>query len=69
MPRRYIDCREMGGTCTVALSADNDTELMEAAVQHAVAHHGYQDSPDLRSKLGTMFHTGAPPEQVPHKAA
>ena len=69
MTRRYIDCREMGGPCTVALSADDDGELMAAAVEHAVKHHGYADTPELRSKLATMFKNGSPPEQVQKKAA
>jgi len=69
MTRQYIDCREMGPGCSVALSADTKEELMAAAVEHAVKHHGYQDSPDLRAKLGTMFRDGTPPEKVQPKAA
>ncbi|MGA0610587.1 DUF1059 domain-containing protein [Caldimonas sp. KR1-144] len=69
MTRKYIDCREMGGPCTVALSADSDDELMEAAVQHAVKSHGYSDSPELRKQLATMFKAGTPPEQAQKKAA
>ena len=42
MSRQYIDCREYPSemNCSVALSADNQQELLEAAVQHAVAGHG-----------------------------
>lgn len=69
MARQYIDCRELGPGCSVAISADTEKDLMEAAVEHAVKHHGYQDSPDLRAKLGSMFHTGTPPEKVQQKAA
>lgn len=69
MTRKYIDCREMGGPCTVALCADTDAELMEAAVQHAVKSHGYSDSPELREKLATMFKSGTPPEQAHKQAA
>jgi hypothetical protein len=38
MGRKFIDCREYPSemNCTVALSADSDEELLEAAVQHAV---------------------------------
>ena len=41
MTRKYIDCREVPSdmNCSVALSADSDDELLEAAVQHAVSVH------------------------------
>lgn len=63
MSRKYIDCREYPSemNCSVALSADNDKELLEAAVQHAVAVHGHTDSPDLRKQLASMFKPGTPP--------
>lgn len=63
MARQYIDCREFPSTmnCSVALSADNEKELLEAAVQHAVAVHGHTDSPDLRKQLASMFKPGTPP--------
>ena len=50
MSRQYIDCREFPSAmnCSVALSADSDKELFEAAVQHAVAVHGHADTPELR---------------------
>jgi predicted small metal-binding protein len=63
MSRQYIDCREYPSTmnCSVALSADSDKELLEAAVQHAVAIHGHTDSPDLRKQLASLFKPGTPP--------
>ena len=63
MSRQYIDCREFPSTmnCSVALSADNDKELLEAAVQHAVAVHGHTDSPELRKQLTSLFKPGTPP--------
>ena len=63
MTRKYIDCREFPSemNCTVALAADSDNELIEAAVQHAVAVHHHADSPELRSQLRTLFHEGTPP--------
>jgi len=63
MPRRYVDCREYPSemNCTVALSADSDDELLEAAVQHAVSVHKHKDSPELRKQLRGLFKTGAPP--------
>ncbi len=66
MSRQYIDCREFPSAmnCSVALSADSDKELLEAAVQHAVAVHGHTDTPELREQLASMFKQGTPPVQV-----
>lgn len=63
MTRKYIDCREFPGeiNCTIALAADTEEELMEAAVQHAVAVHGYTDSAELRQELKSCFRDGTPP--------
>jgi predicted small metal-binding protein len=43
--------------CTVAISADTKEELLDAAVQHAVAVHGHHDSPQLREELVKMIKT------------
>ena len=63
MPRKYIDCRAYPSdmNCTVALSADTEQELLEAAVQHAVAVHQHRDTPELRQQLKSMLKDGAPP--------
>jgi predicted small metal-binding protein len=60
MARYHIDCRDYPGdiACTVALSADTEDELLEAAVQHATAVHQYDDSPELRDELRKMFSPG-----------
>jgi len=60
--RKYIDCREMPSDlrCTVAIAADTEAELLEAAVQHAVAVHGHDDSPELRAAIRQGFHDGTP---------
>lgn len=59
MERKYIDCREYPSemNCTVMISADNEAELLEAAVQHAVAVHHEQDTPELRDELRKLFKT------------
>ena len=69
MTRKYIDCREFPSdmNCTVALSADSDKELMEAAVQHAVAIHQHQDTPELRAQLLQLFKVGTPPVEAPRR--
>lgn len=57
MGRKVIDCREFPEShCTVALSADNEDELVNAAVQHAVTVHGHQDTPELRQELRHLAH-------------
>jgi len=61
MGRKYVDCREFPSDihCTVAISADSEDELLEAAVQHAVSVHRHQDSPELRSLLKQHFRRAA----------
>lgn len=53
MARFYIDCRNhpSDSKCTVALAADSKEELLEAAVQHAVAVHGHEDTPEVRKLI------------------
>lgn len=62
MPRKFIDCREFPSemNCTLAISADSEKELLDAAVQHAVAVHGHQDTPEFRKQLKGIFKDGAP---------
>jgi len=70
MTRKYIDCREFPSemNCTIALSADSDQELLDAAVQHAVSVHKHTDSPELRAQLSALFHQGTPPVDSPRTA-
>jgi len=67
MGRRFIDCREFPSemNCSVALSADSEDELLEAAVQHAVAVHGHEDTPDLRDMIRSVMRDGTPPVEAP----
>jgi predicted small metal-binding protein len=57
MTRYAIDCRNYPSekNCSVALSADSRKELVEAAVQHSVAVHGHQDTPELRKQIDGMI--------------
>lgn len=68
MTRKYVDCREFPSdtNCTIALSADTDQELLEAAVQHAVAVHQHVDTPELRQQIMKLFKEGTPPIEHPH---
>lgn len=70
MTRMYIDCREFPSDshCSVALAADSSDELLEAAVQHAKAVHGHEDSPELRQQLSKLFKAGTPPVESPATA-
>ncbi|GIX27408.1 DUF1059 domain-containing protein [Pelomicrobium sp. G1] len=64
MSRKYVDCREYPSemNCTLALCADTEEELLEAAVRHAVAVHHHQTSPEFRQQLRQLFKNGTPPE-------
>jgi predicted small metal-binding protein len=62
MARVHIDCRDWPSemNCSVAIVADSEEELLEAAVQHATAVHKHQDSPEFRSQLRSAFKQGNP---------
>lgn len=62
MARKFIDCREYpsDSNCSIAISADTDAELVEAAAQHAVTVHQHADNEDLRTWLRSAIKEGAP---------
>ncbi len=70
MTRKYIDCREYpsDSNCSVAMSADSEKELLDAAVQHAVTVHQHKDTPELRGQLRQAFKDGTPPLHVGKQA-
>ena len=53
MARMFIDCRKVpsDAKCTISIAADDRQELIEAAVQHAIAVHGHSDSQELREMI------------------
>jgi predicted small metal-binding protein len=67
MTRKFIDCREFPSemNCTIALSADSEQELLEAAVQHAVTVHKHEDTPELRNQISQLMKEGTPPIERP----
>ena len=50
--RKTVDCRTMPSDagCSLAISGTEE-EVVRAAVDHAVASHGHQDSEDLRAGI------------------
>lgn len=62
MARKFIDCREYPSEtkCTIAISADSQDEVVEAACQHAIAVHNHADSPELRTTLRAAVKEGSP---------
>jgi len=71
MGRKFIDCRSVPSEtkCSIAIIADTEGELLEAAVQHAVAVHGHQDTPELRDQLKRGIRDGMPSLEAPSQAA
>jgi predicted small metal-binding protein len=71
MGRKFIDCRSVPSEtkCSIAIIADSEGELLEAAVQHAVAVHGHQDTPELRDQLKRGIRDGMPSLEAPSQAA
>jgi predicted small metal-binding protein len=56
MKRLYVDCRDTPASgCTVAISADSEKELLDAAMEHAVKTHGFKDTPEVRAELRKVF--------------
>jgi predicted small metal-binding protein len=60
--RKFVDCREIPSemNCTVAISADTEEEVLEAAVQHAMAVHGHEDNAELRDMVRSGIREGTP---------
>ena len=60
--RFHIDCREFPSemNCTLAMVADSESELLEAAVRHAVDVHKHKDTPEFRAQIKGIFKQGNP---------
>jgi predicted small metal-binding protein len=57
MARKIVDCRDTpspnkltGRDCTLVITGEDD-EVLQAAVEHGVSAHGYQDTPELRDLI------------------
>jgi predicted small metal-binding protein len=71
MGRKFINCRQFPSemNCTIAISADSEAELIEAAVQHAVAVHEHQDTPELCDQIRGLIKNGTPLLESPRQPA
>jgi hypothetical protein len=56
MERKIADCRrfESDNNCSLTIIGE-ENEVIAAAAQHAVAAHGHQNTPELRTQLQAML--------------
>jgi hypothetical protein len=56
MGRKIADCRrfESDNNCSLTIIGEED-EVLATAAQHAVAGHGHEDTPELRTQLRAML--------------
>ena len=54
--RKSIDCRNYPSekNCSLKISG-TESEVLDAAVQHAVSAHGHKNSPELREQIKSML--------------
>ncbi len=54
--RKFIDCRNYPSenNCSLKISGTED-EILEIAVQHAIASHGHENTPELREQLRSLL--------------
>lgn len=52
MTRKMLDCRKTPSEsgCTLTIAGRED-EVLDAATAHAIAVHGHEDTPELRTAL------------------
>ena len=61
MVRKVADCRDFPSEtgCTLTISG-TESEVIQAAAEHAVSTHGHADGPELRSQIQAMLKDEAP---------
>jgi len=54
--RKSIDCRDYPSekNCSLKISG-TETEVLDAAVRHAVSAHGHQNTPELREQIKSIL--------------
>ena len=61
MARKVADCRDFPSEtgCTLTISG-TESEVLDAALHHAVAVHGHADTPEVRDWLRTNLKDEVP---------
>lgn len=61
MARKMIDCGKVPNdiNCTLTIAGTED-EVLDAAVAHAVAKHGHQDTAELRDMIQSGLEDASP---------
>jgi predicted small metal-binding protein len=61
MARKMIDCGKVPNdiNCTLTIAGRED-EVLDAAVAHAVAKHGHEDTSDLREMIRSGLEDASP---------
>ncbi|MCU1450526.1 MAG: hypothetical protein JWP02_2696 [Acidimicrobiales bacterium] len=56
MGRKVADCRDFPSetNCTLTISG-TQSEVLQAAAEHACSTHGHSDSPELRKEILAMM--------------
>jgi hypothetical protein len=55
-PRKVADCRQFPSEKNCSLTiAGTEEEVMEVAVQHAIASHGHKNTPELQNEIKKML--------------
>ena len=56
MSRKVADCRDFPSEndCTLTISG-TQSEVLQAAAEHAVSTHGHTESPELRKQILAML--------------
>ena len=59
--RMVADCRDFPSEtgCTLTISG-TESEVLQAAAEHAVSTHGHVDGPELRKQIRAMMKEEAP---------
>ncbi len=61
MARVMLDCRKMPSESNCSLTiAGTETEVIDAAADHAVARHSHEDNPALREMLRSGLEVAEP---------
>jgi len=70
MSRVMADCRrfESDSNCSLTIIGEED-EVVLAAVDHAKAVHGHEDTPEFRKMIASGIKQGTPPVEAPHQVA